>query len=213
MEISNKSIYVVKSLEEDSHNNNFTPIINSLTQNYKILEYETLVRLSINNEYNLELYDAENNLFDRLLISLKKSKYIDLWSSIDIIQYLNMSSQNYFRMIVDHFDYKTNSLLRLFEWNYKNRKIYIFTTCQNFSYNYNLNINKRAKINLIKSENMIKDEKTGKFIISKKGYSILRKYTIKNLCDEFMKLNFFLKLDEAKKFTINSNTSNDLIKF
>ena len=60
---------------------------------------------------------------------------------------------------------------------------------------------------------MIKDEKTGKFIISKKGYSILRKYTIKNLCDEFMKLNFFLKLDEAKKFTINSNTSNDLIKF
>lgn len=186
---------------------------NVLRDRSTISDDESLVRAWIDREHDIELHDAMVNLFDRLIISLKKSKYTSVWCSTEIIDYLSISSRGHFRTVVEHSDDRSGDDLRLWDWNCGGNHFYIFTSSKTPNWNYNWTSDEREKLSSIQKKNLVDNEETGEKVISKKGYSILRRHAVKALCMQFMKLRFFKRFDEAKKFTINSNTSGDFINF
>lgn len=178
----------------------------------KVSDDETLVRSWIDSEYDIDLHRSKTFLFNLLMVSLAKSGYSSVWKSTDIIQYLTESSQSFFRTVVSHPDTLAGNVLRLWDWNAKGSHVYIFTVSRAPTRHFDWAVKQRSKLDSIRENNLVENEDDD-WVISKKGYSILRRHAIKALCMEFMKLTFFKKFDDAKKFTINSNTSGDFINF
>lgn len=197
------------SLNDDVNNNDTTKQKSkSMDKNLQHDEFhekqritpEDLVISWINSEHEKSLWGAKKNLFERLMNSLKNSQYQDVNSAADFVRYLSHSAQQFFQKVVEHVDKKNSTITTLYNWNCQSYGHYYIVATSIYPSNW---VNDRLDVYKSIFDKNVEDV-DGKSVLSKKGYSILRRHAIKDLCMEFMKLRFFTNYNFAKAFVINS---------
>lgn len=166
-------------------------------KNRFVSEDELIMRELISHESDPYTKYAKGYLFNGLLKSLKTSGYKRVHPSTFFINYLSENARKHFR-VVGECEAEDKHLL-LYDWSFQNDHFFILAS------NFDSTWQKKQmdKYESIEQNNLVKDEVTGEFRISPKGYSILRRHAIKNLCTEFMKLQFIDTFRHAKTLIIN----------
>lgn len=162
-----------------------------------VSEDEVIVREWISHELCPYTQYAKSYLFTGLLKSLKTSGYKRVHPSTFFINYLSENARKHFR-VVGECEAEDRHLI-LYDWSFQ--KDHFFILASNFDSTWQKK--QMDKYESIERNNLVKDEVTGEFRISPKGYSILRRHAIKNLCTEFMKLQFIDNFRHAKTLMIN----------
>lgn len=169
-----------------------------------VADPESLVRSWIDSEHDSYLWNVKNDLFERLLNSLKKSKYSVTWRASEIINHLTEKSRQHFRVVVDHADTKSGRLLRLWEWKFGKDLVWVYAASPVPTATSDWQSERNDVLASIYENNLVENEETGDLVISKKGYSIMRRHATRDLCMEFMTLRLFTDFLSAKSFVINS---------
>lgn len=164
---------------------------------------EDLVSKWIDSEFDETIWKAKSDLFDRMMKSLKNSDYHVVHTAANFVEYLSPSAQQFFQKVVEHKDVKTGNVTSLYDWDcHSFGHFYIVATSALPTKSHDWVSERMSSYESIINNNI--EEYNGSVVISKKGYSILRRYAIKDLCMEFMNLRFFTKYEYARAFVINS---------
>lgn len=157
----------------------------------------------VDSEHDKFLYDCKSKLLSMSLKSLKNNNYNDVHETYNFVEYLSPKSQGFFRRIVYHEDVKGGKVGVLYDWNSgiineDGVRSHVYIACvDNLDENYCLS---RFDIyDSIYNNNL--DEESN---LTKKGYSILRRYSQQDFVSSFMKLHFFANYELAKAFIIHN---------
>lgn len=162
-----------------------------------------LVNSWIDSEHDTFIFNCKDKLLKMALKSLKNNDYNDISQVYDFCEYLSEKSQGFFRKIVYHEDTTQNKMAVLYDWNCgimnddgERSHVYIAAVdtinsswiqsrLETYDSIYNNNLDNEGKL-------------------TKKGYSILRRYSQQDMIISFMKLYFFVSYEMAKTFIISS---------
>lgn len=149
----------------------------------------------INSEENDLLYGAKRMFLNKSMKNLKHNNYSLVYRAFDILQYLPYVSQRFFRIIVDHFDFRNSNIGRLWEWKFFKDKIFVVAVDKIES-----EFDRWEEDSKIRNQEIIKNDIDFEGNLSSKAYSTLRRHGIRDFCDKFMSLAFFTTFEEAKSY-------------
>lgn len=219
---------VKKILKESPDEKRDTPVESRATQRYvKSERRETvdineidrsrgipsldLVNTWIDSENNEFLWNTKSKLFKMMLKKLKQGEYSYAYDVTNFTNYLSEASNGFFRLVVDHQDKRTKKIITMYDWNSgvindatcKREHCYIVAVGDIPVKGYNWAETCEEKYRSIK-ENNIDTNPENPEMITKKGFSILRRHATQDLVTVFMKLNFFQDYEHAKSFIIHN---------